>query len=190
MKTIQLLNNRVLEIEQDTNAESPREEWDNMGKMYCFHRRYNLGDKHDIKTDLYPDRADILKHIAPKGSVVLPIYLYDHSGLTISTAPFSCQWDSGQLGWIVATPKAMRETYLVKRVTKKIREKATELLKSEVETYDQFLTGEVYGFRVKDANGDEEDSCWGFYGYDIKENGILEHLSKEDKDCVLAKGEL
>jgi len=27
------------------------------------------------------------------------LYLYDHSGITMSTSPFSCPWDSGQVGF-------------------------------------------------------------------------------------------
>ena len=37
--------------------------------------------------------------------VILPLYLYDHSGITMSTGPFSCPWDSGQVGWIYASKK-------------------------------------------------------------------------------------
>jgi len=35
--------------------------------------------------------------------VILPLYLYDHSGITMSTSVFSCPWDSGQVGWIYAS---------------------------------------------------------------------------------------
>ena len=46
-------------------------------------------------------------------------------------------------------------------------------LKGEVETYDQYLTGQVYGFTISEEEGDEDelDSCWGFYG--------LEHTTSE-----------
>mgnify|MGYP003341339394 FL=1 len=36
-----------LEIEQDDNGYNPRTEWDNVTTMLCFHKRYNLGDKHN-----------------------------------------------------------------------------------------------------------------------------------------------
>jgi hypothetical protein len=40
----------------------------------------------------------------------------------------------------------------------------------EVKTYDDYLTGNVYGYKVIDEQGNEEDSCWGYYGEDsIKE---------------------
>lgn len=41
--------------------------------------------------------------------VILPLYLYDHSGITISTGPFSCPWDSGQVGWIYAPKDTFRK---------------------------------------------------------------------------------
>src|SRR6187402_3409459 len=38
----------TLEIISDDDPMSPRE-WDNIGTMVCFHKRYTLGDKHDYK---------------------------------------------------------------------------------------------------------------------------------------------
>ena len=36
-------------------------------------------------------------------------------------------------------------------------------LKGEVETYSQYLNGEVYCYFIKDDSGDIVDSCGGFY---------------------------
>lgn len=99
-----------------------------------------------------------------KVAVMLPLYLYDHSGITISTAPFSCPWDSGQVGFIYVTLEDVRKEYSCKNVTAKIRAKVEAQLRQEVETYDEYLTGQVYGYVVEDAEGEEIDSCWGFYG--------------------------
>lgn len=30
---------------------------------------------------------------------ILPVYCYEHSGMTIKTGPFGDPWDSGQAGW-------------------------------------------------------------------------------------------
>ena len=43
----------------------------------------------------------------------------------------------------------------------------------QVEEYDHYLTGEVYGFTLYE-NGEETDSCWGYYGDDLTQNGILD----------------
>jgi hypothetical protein len=45
-----------------------------------------------------------------QGLVILPLYLYDHGGITISCSPFSCPWDSGQVGWIYADYDMIKNT--------------------------------------------------------------------------------
>ena len=134
-----------LKIVQDTDPESPRT-WDNLGTMVCFHNRYDLGDKTDYRTEDY-DSWDELKEgiIKNEGEVViLPLYLYDHSGITISTSSFDCRWDSGQVGWYFVSKKKVREEYGVKKITQSLIDKVTEVLESEVKTYDMYLTGELY----------------------------------------------
>ena len=103
--------------------------------------------------------------------VILPLYLYDHSGITIRTTVFSCPWDSGQVGFIFATRKQAKEYYGVKKITKKSLVRLKAGLEASVREYDQFLTGDVWGYRIIDVDEDgeetdEHDSCWGFYGHD------------------------
>lgn len=174
--------NFTLEIMQDTDTESPRE-WDNLGTMVCFHNRYSLGDKHDYTSNDFNGWADMKKKLAKEhdAAVILPIYMYDHSGITIKTTPFGDQWDSGQIGYIFISKKKVREEYNVKRINAKLRECVEGYLKGEVETYDQFLTGDVYSFSIENEQGDTIDSCGGFYGSNIKENGMLEYISEEVK---------
>ena len=125
METYKLKNGKTLEIVQDNNPDSPRE-WDNMGTMICFHGRYNLGDKHNYDHRDYSGWEEmetaIIKNESP--AVILPLYLYDHSGITISTSPFSCGWDSGQIGFIFVSKEKLRKEYGVKRITKDIIQKA------------------------------------------------------------------
>lgn len=172
----------IIKVLQDTDASSPRE-FENVGVMACWHRRYNLGD---VQPKESPE--EWLKANAPKGSIILPLYLYDHSGISMSTGSFGDMWDSGQVGWIVATPAKMREHTGKKRLTAKLRADVEKWLKQEVKTYDDFLTGNVWGYTiesVKDCEscghktkGDDEipvdDSCWGFYGDDLE--GMKHHV--------------
>ena len=82
------------------------------------------------------------------------------------------EFDSGQVGVVFVSKKKVREEYSVKRITKKVLEKAYEVLKSEVNAYDQYLSGDVWCYLIEedeDGNAlpDElHDSCTGFYGYD------------------------
>jgi len=193
VNTYKISDSKHLKIVQDDIAESPRE-WDNMGTMVCFHRRYNLGDEHDYNSSDYNSFEELKDQIEKDHNVavILPLYLYDHSGITISTTPFSCSWDSGQVGWIYVTKDEVKENYGVKKMSKKILARVTNYLLADVKTYDQYLTGEVYGFQLVqvstcDCGHDEEeilDSCWGFFGHDIIENGIIEHLNETDRKIV------
>ena len=88
-------------VEQNTWDANPRE-WENLSKMVCFHGRYNLGDKTIYSQRDVNSWAELEKLICKTEDVlhIEPLYLYDHSGLAISTKPFSCPWDSGQIGVI------------------------------------------------------------------------------------------
>ena len=190
-----LPNNRILVINADDYPENPRS-WDNLGTMACFHNRYNLGDNNiPFSSDEFDSWKEMEDYIINKldAAVVLPMYMYDHSGITINTTGFSCPWDSGQIGFIYVTKEKLRKDYNVKRITKDLLDKATRCLLSEVATYDQYVTGDVYRFEIlkqevcdKECTHEEvEDSCSGFYGSDIKENGILDHICEEDLKAVL-----
>jgi len=180
---------KLLKIFIDESPENPRTAWDNLGTMVCFHKRYDLGDNHNYSSSDYDSWDEMEKAIIKQEdvAVILPLYLYDHSSLSISTNPFSCGWDSGQVGFIYVSRETLRKDYSVKRISNKIIEKATKLLLGEVETYDQYIKGDVYGFKVfnvetcdKGCEHEEEiDSCWGFFGDNFIENGLIEHVDKE-----------
>ena len=156
-----------LEIKQDESPESPRE-FDNLGKMVLFHRD-GYGDKHNFTVD---EAKAVYTRMQKGEGVALPIFMYQHSGVTISTKPFSCPWDSAQVGFIYADKEAIRNNWNIKAVSKKRLAQALSILQSEVETYDQFLTGDVYGYIIKDEDNEVVDSCWGFYGLeDAKAQG-------------------
>lgn len=174
-------------ILQDTDPENPRDPYyqENLGNMVCWHKRYNLGEKHnwedpnDFAQDLalkntnwsellqyikdgdtkdlrlvpegegyqlqfkalsfngnrwedmegfqfpadFSDSAAISKRVwdEAQGEItdvlkemytpelialckdkvaILPLYLYDHSGLAMSTNDFGDRWDSGCVGFI------------------------------------------------------------------------------------------
>ena len=170
----------IAKIHNDDDPIDPRKDYDNLGTMMCWHRRYTLGDK-QLPREWEPD--EWIKEYVPQGSVILELYLYDHSGITMSTGSFSCGWDSGQVGVIFATPEQIRECYMVKRITKKVRAQAEECLKNEVAEYDHMLTGQVYGYTLETSEDcatcskpelEPIDSCWGFTGPDAIKSILAE----------------
>lgn len=164
----------TIKIYHDPDAESPRE-WCNLGTLICWHRRYRLGDSHQFDSpkaflcDLagVSDQSDLsmdqLRDRAERKAVLLPVFLYDHSGLAMNTIGFHCPWDSGQVGYIYGTLEAVRKEFGAKRVTKALRAKAEDILRGEIVTYDAYLGGRVYGY-VIEQDGEEIDACWGFVG--------------------------
>ncbi len=183
----------TLKIVQESYPESPRE-WDNLGIIAYKHSNYILGeekinepiewleDKLEINNQyIYSDaRLQELETRFYKEFIALPIYLYDHSGQSISTSPFSCRWDSGKVGYIYVDKKTVLKEYGGKIVTQKLKERILGYIQGEVETYNQYIRGEVYGFQVLDEDEDIIDSCYGFYGNDWATNGMTDHIDFRD----------
>ena len=164
--------NKIIEIHQDNYPQNPREN-DNADIIICFHKRYTLGDKHNYKINDFSGWDELEKQLIKdyQPIAIKPIYMYDHSGVTISTTPFSCPWDSGQIGFIlISRETALKENYS-KRIDKKIKTWAEKYIQASIKEYDQYLTGDVYGYIIKDENEEEINACWGFYGlnYTIKQ---------------------
>ena len=168
----------VVKIKHDSCPESPRDE-DNLGTMVFWHRRYTLGDKHDITP------AEFKEMLKDQNVIARAVYMYDHSGIALSTEPFNDPWDSGFLGWIYTTKDRIRKWFGAKRITKGHIYEAMIILKHELETYNQYIEGDVWGFEIWSTcpccGKPEEvvDSCWGFYGSDHKKNGMLDHIPEE-----------
>ena len=181
----------TLQIKLDENGflNSPRE-WDNVGTMVCLHNKYNLGDEHNIQADDFDGWQEIKEHLIKENGdiVILPLYLYDHSGLAISTTPFNCNWDSGQIGFIYAkkgfedlSDEQIGFIYAEKGASD---EQLAANMVSEVKNYSQYLSGDIYCYLVRDEEGDIVDSCGGYYDKEQAEddgNSSLNNLNEEAK---------
>ena len=168
-----------LTINYDTSGDCNPRDWENLGTMLCTHRRYRLGDEEG-------DIEEIMRLVKDKDVISMPLYLFDHSGLSMSVSPYSCNWDSGQVGIIYADKDDIRRNWDIKHVTKKYIDWTYDILRGEVETYDMYLRGDVFDFCIEkiikcETCGTLEyehvDSCGGFYGYDFINNGMYDHVS-------------
>lgn len=177
-------------IYPDLNPENPREFAEPFGHMVCWHRRYDLGDKHnfDSPSDFivaqcekycpdmiaedrsFTEMVDALQDVP--AFIILPLYLYDHSGLSISTRSFNDPWDSGQVGWIYATPDDLRETFM-REPTEQDIWNALPTLRQEVHEYDLYLNGFAYCFELYENDGVQIDAC----------SNILCDINPEDYIC-------
>lgn len=249
----------LLKISLDEDAPNPREDYDHMGTMVCWHRHYSLGDRHN-----YEDPGDFLQELVEKnmsddeiirlakaGEIhgvrlgyvrgerlwevqsydtishkwnrwygfdepfsecrhklaeavrsemdnhalfklarqkccILPVYLFDHSGLHISTQELTKwpdgRWDAGQVGWIYADKKTVQKEY--GKCGLKEMKQVAEALEAEVELYDKYLAGECYGFQLY-KDGEETESCWGFLGdFEEVREDISEYLPEECRSLM------
>lgn len=163
-----------IRIERDEDPLDPRKEFDYLGCMVCMHKRYSLGDKHEFRTADFDSWSELEEHLCKNlgAVVVLPLYLFDHSGITMSTdssrfrACDPAGWDWGQVGFIYATREAVLANFMKKRLTKSLLEQTASVLTNEVEVYDQYLQGDVWGYIIEDDQGNVVDSLWGMFGYD------------------------
>lgn len=184
-----------IEPDDDTFGDTPRD-WCNLGTMICFHKNYKLGDKHNYRSDDYGSWDELAKAIKEdfgKDCVLKIIRMYDHSGISLSLGngyPYNDVWDSGYVGFIVVSKEKIRKEYNVKHVTKAIMAKVDKSLQSEIDVYNQYLDGDIWGFVIEklktcdcchQADNEHIDSCWGYYGIDYAIENAEDALEYELK---------
>ena len=188
-----------LTMDIDEYAESPRE-WDNVATIVPKSGNWDISDKgwrmnaeefaeflHKKLDKKCPEIKGLedIDHIVNCGSaknyiVCKPVYMYDHSSQTISLSPFGCPWDSGCCGYIfVFKDKIFKE--FSDTNDDNWRDKAEEVIESEINIYDDYIQGDVYGYCLEEGHTVEHkdlvtgaiwtsteyevvDSCCGFYG--------------------------
>lgn len=173
----------TIKVYQDPDAESPRE-WDNVARFAFDHRRYNL--PWEVDNDLRGlSLQELYDELCKRGAVIiLKVYGYDHGIFTISAESFygraqHAAWDSGIVGLACVFRDDILREHNRKRLSKKLLELADNILRAEIKEYDQFLTGDVYGYVVEDEEENNLDSCWGYFGLDY---AISE--AKSAAECV------
>ena len=186
-----------IEVHSDFDPANPRKEWDNACHMVCWHRRYDLGDEMpredpdewlrdhlasikagyregDRKTRNKPclddlNRTELVERYRIYG-LIQPLYLYDHSGISISMGSFigraqHAAWDSGQVGWIYISNDEIVHEWMGDNIscpiTDEAMQHARDCMKAEVQVYDDYLTGSVYGYVIKDP--DDEQGVSGLF---------------------------
>jgi len=174
----------VGQLIQDDHCQCDPRDQDNIGTMVCFHRNYQLGDaggtrrKMRAGLPIFPNADSFRDFMEETKPIVLPLYLYDHSGITMSTRPFGCRWDSGQIGWIYCSIEKAKQEFPAHPSLNDVVEKA---LHAEVEIYDQHLRGNCYGYQLQDDQGTLLDSCWGFHGYQCVD---WDYALSQLRDCA------
>lgn len=161
----------TVEIYSDDDSGNPRTDYDNLGTIYMEHGGRSIQPEGNAPDGIvfnyaayddgeYPEDVEgkIAAHRRIK-SVVLPVQYAYEGGVD------ECDEDDAE-GYIYVTRERVLEEYSSKILTKHLRERVETYLRGEIETYNQWATGDVYGYEITDANGDDVESCWGLFGLD------------------------
>jgi hypothetical protein len=176
-----------VEIHYDDDGQgcNPRE-WENVTTFVCWHPDYVLGDyqfrspneRGAVETPFrdsgngrgFPSMEVLHRYITLVcgGLRVTPLYLYDHSGISMSAgtpSPFWMDgqgWDTTMVGFAYCTDEDITRG-CGDGAAYRTDEWMDEAIRTDVAEYDKYLRGEVYGYVVAPGTEDE-DSCWGFLG--------------------------
>lgn len=119
--------------------------------------------------------------------VILPCYIYEHGGLTISCGdyiketpgyPFNDHFDSGMAGFIFTTLKDFEKNDLEWN-----KKTAKKNLKAEIKVYDMYLQNEIYVISDEQYDPDTGewnfvDACGGYYSENYGDELLYEIASK------------
>lgn len=187
--------------EQDGGEHANPRDYDNLGTMVCWHPNYILGDKqltngdgrgaveHRFERSDFDSIGGLAEKLADEGAVcVMPLYLLDHSGISMSAGSNyvgrgdtasggrdefgnANGWDTTLCGLIYTTPERVKELcgegtdgalYCPSGWERTPEEWIAQQLHNEVELYDRYLKGEVYYWCVENGAGDYISSCTGY----------------------------
>lgn len=185
-------------VEYDDGDISPRDD-DNFGIISAKYRDYRLADKghedpyltarellcdfiseDDLDDMTFNDMVLKIQENHRDTICLLPLFVYDHGSITISTGYLSGydRWDTSYVGFIYTTKERFEKLH---GKSENWYQDAKEILKSEVNLFDRYLRNDYYMVMIEKLIVVEEkcphcgeviktyevweevDSCGGFY---------------------------
>jgi len=144
-------------IEPDTDAQSP-EEWECDNSVFIVTTRNRYFEMIPKGYSVEAIAEHMRTHKLYDGKYkVFPLYAYVHLGVSLSLGrgyPFNCPWDSGMIGYVLVDRR------------KSIIPDASQAAEATVETWNQYLNGDVWTVCIKNEAGDVLEAVGGFYGYE------------------------
>ena len=171
-------------IEHDSCPTNPRLE-DNICTI--------MGDPEIADEGAATTREEMDK-ILETGVYYKKIFMYEHSGRTISLNPFGDPWDSGCVGYIYVSQNKLKE----EGFDPFDKDLVAKIMDAEIEEYKNYLTDEVYTFAIYRAvTGVKQNEPWAhaeytpndilfdefyrpvFYGDNFAENGLIKEIPED-----------
>ena len=172
----------AVDIYHDPDVEHPRARCSST--LCTTHRRYDFGGER-LSGEAASIDEDFSRHLADKGLterdiICLPVFLYSHSGIVLSSRSFNDRWDSGQLGFLYETRADIRREFKVKRISPKLEGIIRDRLRGEIEELSAWANGDTYRFVIPALDA----GCGGFYGDDHRASGLIEHAREDIRYAV------
>ena len=159
-----------------------KDTWETLSVRFCSNGM-DKDELYDVLLDemMFDDLIDMLRPYV----YIDMLSLYDHSGITMYVGGPCDQWDSGYVGFAyIEKSTALKERiYLCNHKT--WQSAAEKAVAAEVKEYDYYLRGEVYGYELLNPEGDEIDSCWGYYG-DESIQEVIDGLEADIDELIAA----
>lgn len=155
----------VVKIYPDANAPDPIKDWGHgIERWEIGYRHWSISEKHANTEDafffalaqsIHPDFPDYLEGSAHAEKIARKYYAISSNV-------------AGRQGvvYLVGLKSVLVEFYGCKD--------AQELIEADADTYRSWANGECVGFVTEDNDGNNLDSCWGFYS----ENNALAHAKE------------
>ena len=136
------------------------------GKEYTRYIDADTSDSEDSIASDMTDQLDMCEKmllLENTGEVVtLPISMYEHSGISLWLGSKWChpdaQWDCSSIGFAYVEKKTAKEEGMLDpgdEYEHDWKKWAYAMMDGEMETYNKYVSGEVYGYMIEDYEEDE-----------------------------------
>jgi hypothetical protein len=134
-----------IKIRQDEDCESPND-WENENLFLVYdHRQFTVKRKGFEPKDIWDALNEGLEEEENyyPDYFIFPVEAYIHSGVSLSlfSGTKQCRWDSSVSGYILASKEEFKDLETAKTAAKGL-----------IETWNQYLSGEIYGFIIEKPN--------------------------------------
>lgn len=173
-------DNHVLKIVWDEYPDDPRT-WSNLGTFVTFESRSCSPDRNPFYSV-----EELIKEVCKSDKYIWKfVGKYEHSGVKyfLTDNGHLSGWDTCTCGIIYVSKDDARENYNVKKIMPKLKERIYDIFEGELETYTNYVNGWVFGCNLYDLDGEEVDSCYGFYS----EEDAVEYFGYNEDDLVEAE---
>jgi len=178
-----------IEIIQDDMCENPNDRGDSSLHFLVYdHNQFYIESKLVSGQEIFdqmheePDirTFDIPNPYRKKGEsfntpfFFFPVYAYIHSGVSLSLGRGTDTWDTSFKGFVMISTEYWPD-----------EEEAVKCAEAVLKEWNDYLSGNVWGYRITDEEGEDRDSCFCYVGdedYCIDDaKSVVDWYAKDDQ---------